>query len=286
MTESSSLHLPSLTPAERVNLGLRGPAPFYVRGEEAIQLSAICSAANVLVVMAGRFLSLDGHIQSFEFRLPPTADRVITHSSHPLGEGWILNFGVYAATGTPAHGQCWVRVRVMRGNAASAIALGTLAAGCLTSEQSIAFPGSPIRGTMDGPGFIRSITGSNPAAGAQISETVPTGARWRLLALRASLVTDATVANRQFQLQFDDGTNVFADAPSQHTQTASQTNLWTWNRGIGWVPTALLSTPLQNLAELPLMAGYRIRTVASNFQAGDNWASPQLLVEEFLEGAS
>ena len=37
--------------------------------------------------------------------------------------------------------------------------------------------------------------------------------------------------------------------------------------------------------DLILLAGHRIRTSTSSLQAGDDWGAPQLLVEEWLEGA-
>ena len=44
------------------------------------------------------------------------------------------------------------------------------------------------------------------------SETVPTGARWQLLALMVTLATDANVANRFPALAIDDGALVVFQA--------------------------------------------------------------------------
>src|SRR3954454_3952724 len=40
---------------------------------------------------------------------------------------------------------------------------------------------------------ISSVTGTNAAASAELSDSVPTNARWHLLAMTFSLVTSATV---------------------------------------------------------------------------------------------
>jgi hypothetical protein len=85
--------------------------------------------------------------------------------------------------------------------------------GYVTDTSRLSFPGSPIRSSIEGPGVLRSITGTNPAANAEISETVPTNARWRVHAIRFTLVTDANVANREVALTLDDGAAVFARSP-------------------------------------------------------------------------
>lgn len=61
------------------------------------------------------------------------------------------------------------------------------------------------------------IVGANPAAGAEVSETVPAGETWCLLGVRVTLVTSATVATRQPILTLDDGTNIFFENPAAST---------------------------------------------------------------------
>src|SRR5207244_3905006 len=56
---------------------------------------------------------------------------------------------------------------------------------------------------------LRSFLGTDQAAGSEISEVVPTGKFWRILAVRAQLVTSGTAGNRFPRLEIDDGTNIF-----------------------------------------------------------------------------
>jgi hypothetical protein len=95
----------------------------------------------------------------------------------------------------------------------------------------LAFPGVPIASPLDGGGALRSIAGTTPGAGAEISETVPTGARWELLAFQATFVTSAAAANRVPQLTLDDGTTVYFRLGAALNQAASLTQRRSWFQG-------------------------------------------------------
>lgn len=133
-----------------------------------------------------------------------------------------------------------------------------------------------------GTGEIEVIAGTDPAAGIEISQTVPTGFAWRLLAVTATLVTSAVAANREASLVLDDGTNIFARIPTSQNHAASLTRRVGWFHGA--TPAAVVTdTTLQ--AGLPndviLGAGFRVRIITTNLDAGDNWSAPILLVERF-----
>lgn len=131
-------------------------------------------------------------------------------------------------------------------------------------------------------GRIRSITGTDPAAGAEISEVVPDRRRWRILAVRFSLTTDATAADRIVHLHLDDGTSIFADVCVTTAHAASITKVYNFSNygSTQLAPTTCLYIPLP---PLPLMPGYRIKTITDNLQAGDDFTAPQLLVEEWID---
>ena len=157
-------------------------------------------------------------------------------------------------------------------------------AGYVTDAGTQAWPNGKIESSVEGPGLIRSITGTNPAAGVEISETVPTGARWRLLSIFFGLTTDATAATRIIQITLNDGTTDITTIQAFRTQTASISLSYYFNL-LGPDRTNLTgaSEVMQTLPEVLLMAGYKVKTNSYNIQAGDDFAVPQILVEEWIE---
>lgn len=268
---------------QRLAGALSSPSAFYMTGEDALQLSGWNITSNVRLTVSGRFMSCDGRVQSFGFDLALTTDRVIASVVRQLGEGWLLNFTVNTGGVTSPYGATFARVQVVRGMASSGVVLGTLASGYITAQQPIFFPGGKVGSSFDGQGNIREITGSDPAAGAEISETVPTGARWRLISFSANLVTDATVANRQPLVLLDDGGVSFYRSGVNRNHVASTSIPYVWAAGNGVLGDSLGAV----LGFLPttamMQSGYRVRTATTAIVAGDNWGPPQLLVEEWLE---
>lgn len=138
-----------------------------------------------------------------------------------------------------------------------------------------------MRGWLLGRGRLRSIAGTQPAAGADISEAVPTGKVWRLLSFRATLVASAQAANRQAGLRFDDGSAVFFEAPPKINQVASATQIYQWHGGSSLGNTISLTAEILFDADLLFLAGYRIKTNTLSIQTSDQWGAPQYLVEEW-----
>ena len=129
-------------------------------------------------------------------------------------------------------------------------------------------------------GFLKTVTVSNPAAGADISTAVPAGKVWRLVSIQGKLVTSATVANRTVRWSIDDGANVFYAVDANFTQAASLTE--TYSAGFGIVSAnsnTFAISPFPGVLLLP--AGFRINTVTTAIQATDQWSAITLLVEEF-----
>ena len=151
-----------------------------------------------------------------------------------------------------------------------------------------------MRSTREGAGRIRTVTGSNPAAGAQASDAVPTNAVWDLLTYSIVLVTDATSATRIVGAVVDDGVTanrraVLYGNQGGHTASLTRTHLFAKGEDdTGVNPGAFTDTDivLASFRHLPvrqLLGGYRIRTFSSGFQAGDDFAAPIFQVAEWLE---
>lgn len=273
-----------LTPAVRDQILLKKEAPaVYLGPADSLAIVSWNSLSTVTqLTLSGRFLNLEGEMIDFSERHVPNTDRSLAASNFRLGEGWLLSLQL-VSNSTPIVGQTFVRVATTRGAGQAGTALMTLMQGYCGALQALSWPLSPIVNTISGRGVIRSITGTDPAAGAEILEVVPTGARWRPIALAVSLVTDATVTNRSPELFFSDGTLAFYSCDPPAVQTASLNRFYNGSCG-GERLAAIAENPQWNIPnELILLAGFKIRTNTLNLQAGDNWAAPQMLVEEWLE---
>jgi hypothetical protein len=256
----------------------------YCTGEEQMRISSFNSLAGVELHLEARFMASNGQLVPIRQRHVPNTDRSLATQLVPLGDGWLSNVQIRATTGAPARGQCYVFVEIVRGTAGALQPLGALLADYVTDVQRIAWPGSPIRSSTEGRGFMRSFTGTNPAANVEFSETVPTGARWRLVALSVALVTDANVANRVPTLIVDDGALTYLESSVGGNLVASTTYQITASA----FGVANAFTPLAQGIPLPpdliLLAGHRMRSTTLNRQVGDDYGAPQLYVEEWIAG--
>jgi len=255
----------------------------YLTGEDNLRLTTIGAVAGVTIVMEGRLVTMDGRVVPLAERHTPNSNYTAATQIFGLSEGTLTNVQLRASSAGLLGGGVWCVLEIVRGGGSNAQALGTLLQGYATTNGRLAWPGSLILPATFGAGRIRSITGTDPAANVEISETVPAGVRWRLVAFSASLTTDANVAARDVRLVIDDGTTTLLQLPADQTQAASLTIRYTAIAG------APIATPRNTGAvitlprDLLLSPGYRIATLTASRQVGDNWTAPQYEVEEFIE---
>jgi len=175
---------------------------------------------------------------------------------------------------------------VVRGLASSALELSTLAQGYVTSKQRLGWPGGIFGSSLDGGGALRVISGTTPAAGANISETVPTGARWELLAVHFLFTTSAAVANRVVALGFNNGGQVYQYFMNQQNQAASLGWEYVFGQGLPALNAGSLLVAIAGLAVgNRLLAGDLIQTFTAAIQAADQFSQVRLVVREWIEGA-
>jgi hypothetical protein len=269
-----------------------GASPLYVTGEDTLRLTAFNSAAGVTVTLTGRFVPVPQRDDepplrpgAFRVDLVPTTNRVATVRLLPLSEGWLLDYAITISAGTPSHGQCFVKLQIVRGTAGATQLLSTIAQGYVTTSYDVGGIGVGLSGFTDGAGALRSITGTTPAPGVNINETVPTNARWDFLALSAQFQTAIAVANRIPYLSFDDGVNVFAYMADLQTQAASAIVFYQFGQGLNAQQAGVTNLNIApTVLGVRLGAGYRIRTVVGLLQAADQWSAVQYLVREWIEG--
>jgi len=263
-----------------------GEPGLWCTGEEALRITSFSGDGNAQVTLGIRFQEHDRLTPvAYQERHVPNTDRTAATSDYPLGEGWLKSVTAVASSGAPVYAHTFIRLDIIRSRGGVATVLHTLMQGPVSALTRRTWPGSPLQASIEGPGTIRSITGTNPAAGAEISETVPTGARWMLLSIRADLVTDGTAATRTPQLILDDGTTSLWVADPVGATSASLTRGFNAGAGADRPSSTLTELTWAIPYPMPLLAGFRIRTLTNNIVAGDNWGAPQLLVEEHLEAA-
>jgi hypothetical protein len=223
----------------------------------------------------------EGEIKEGQYTTAPFNLNVIF--SLPLYEGWLLSFTA-RQTGAITDG-VWAFLQVFITRTFSPVApppvQGLIWQGFVNYDSWNGWPGTPSKEISDGPGMLRYVVGSTPAAGAEISEAVPAQRRWTLLSFTALLTTSVTAASRNILLRTaDNSSNIFHESPCYLAQTASTT----FRYFLAQRPT--LTAPLSNCIamQMPprlfLKNGGTIKTSTTNIQAGDQWSAP---IYTFLE---
>ena len=141
-----------------------------------------------------------------------------------------------------------------------------------------------VGSSIEGGGYPRTVTGTNPPAGSDIAEGPPTGARWQLRTFSATLATSATVATRRPTLQYVQSGSVTAKVPQPATQAASLSARYFWSEGVPFTVVVGTTSNITAVVSGPiLLAGDGVQTATENFQAGDDWGAPIFTVTEWLE---
>jgi hypothetical protein len=271
-------------PAERfATAGVQPASALYVSAEDQLLINAWNSAAGAILDIRWRIMRADGQIVIDHQNLVLTSARATVSQMFPLCEGFLLGVTAAVSGATPRRGQTFVQVGIARGNTTNPEQGAILISDYCTALDFASWPGGQIRSPLEGPGFIRSITGTNPGAGAEISESVPTNARWRIIAVRFVLTTSATVANRFATVLIDDGTNTLMRSACVTAQPAGQTIPY------DFVPMAAIPNIQVFDLYAPFMQGvfmlngWRWRTTTASIQVGDQYAQVQYNVEEWID---
>jgi hypothetical protein len=190
---------------------------------------------------------------------------------------------VFGSAGGLVRGQCFCYAEIVRPQTSAGVGFFTLLADYVTNAATLGWPGGAIRQSVEGPGFLRSISVGNPAAGAEWSLTVPTNARWRVQAANSLFTASAGVANRVPECNLDDGANSFFIGEPNSVVVALGAPQVTF---ASTVPTAVANVA-DVTASIPspayLLAGHRINSRTLNIQAADQYSAIFVNVEEWIE---
>lgn len=257
---------------------------FVLDGQELARLTVVNATAGLTVQAQLRVLTPKGRIQHTRLEITPASNRTAVTISRALGDGVLVGGTIRVTAGSPLFGFTAVVLDLIQGLAGEQQSFLCLGAGYITANAPIILPSVAPAVFVDGPGAVRSITGSTPAAGAEINEVVPTGARWELLAFRFVTTWSATVANRTVTLNIDDGANVYYTGAANDVSTAGQVLTWQAAAGLSrTAPPVALNVVLPLYTGAKMLAGHRMRTLTGALQAGDQYSAPQYLVREWQE---
>jgi len=273
----------TLTRRPEIIAALRDLAPaarLYVPPGSFLYVELWSSLAGQTVTVVWALLLPDGRLMPSVVPLTPSGDRALNTYNFPLAEGFLI--ALTAASNTATRGRTWLHARITNSPGAGDYSQGLLAQGYLTANDRVFAPPADHRQSVEGRGALRAITGTDPAAGVEISETVPTNALWRPHSLSFTYVASGAAATRQSSLVVDDGAAVYGRYPAVGAILAGQTFVISYGGAgqseiVGGVAMSS-SFPIGIL----LPEGHRMRTVTNNLQAGDNMTAPVMLVEEWL----
>lgn len=273
---------------------MMGGRPFRVWAGDRIDL--VLAASVTTGIEADVRIDFDDGSQAtipFEFAHPDGTRTINRREGLTIGQdGWVT--GAIAATrvGGVERGEIYA---LLEAHGADLRIRHILARGYVYESHAISLGEQIEPGPEGGRGFIRTVTGTNPDAGAEVSEAVPSDAIWRLLAFGVVMAVDTASAGitAPVSLVVDDGAVTARKAifKNSNTQAANTTRTWFWGptdmMGGQIVTTSLADTQTvlyENSIgkELFLVEGDRIRTITPGIDPQDDYAAPIFQVEEWI----
>lgn len=258
------------------------PTAAYVGKDDSLWIMCSNNAPSTVTVNA-RFLMPSGEIKLNQWTIAFTLSRSAQFKQIQLTECFLLSVAVVSNTASSATNiSCYVAAIVSRLVPTAFNAAQSLCQGYSSGTMPISWPTGVNTTNVDCAGVPHVLVGGAPIAGAEISETVPANAKWKITSIQATFTTSATAGNRFPAVTLDDGTFTFGTYPACAGIAAASQFRYTWLVG------ALLGPGGENAqvgsipAETFLMPGFRIRTLTTGLAAGDQWSAPTYLVQEWL----
>lgn len=159
----------------------------------------------------------------------------------------------------------------------------SLCCGMVFARRAISYPVSGNELARPSAGVLRSFNGTDPAAGAEVSQTVTAGQLWNIKSVVVTLVTDANVANRRVHIVFRNGGGETVRAYATIDQAASTTVKYIFAH-YGYTPDETdTNTVLINIPDnVFLESGSDFITATTNIQVGDNFGAPRVTLEHWF----
>lgn len=214
----------------------------------------------------------------FRFTHLPAGDGTIETLFYPVDDVPIFLL-VTTGNGMADRGETYVSVRLSINNDD----FGTLVSGYVTSLSGLAYPYGKLEDNTSGRGHFLAYPGGIPAAGAEVSVTVPDGQMWRIRGIKLQLTTSATVGDREVSLIIKDADQEICFVPAGDVQAASLTYKYVYNAAEPWASSKVGTTVIQNMpTDIVLLPGGEIKTSTTNIKAGDAFNVPYIHIERWL----
>lgn len=255
--------------------------PLYLQRNDYIGFQITSNITNCTVRINYRFLTPDGQIKEGELNVPPFTS--VTLVDLNLYEGWLLSFSALVTSGNTQGQWAFMQALLFRVPVPSPLARATAVIwqGFLYFNGFNGWPGNTAKEITDGPGKLRFIQGSTPAAGSEINETVPVSRRWTLLSFLAALSTSAAVANRFPRAQITNGANTLYQIGSSFAQVASTVLLYNLAPGNQFYTDTNGDILIPFPTSIQLKSNWKIQTNTVGLQAADQWSSLFYVVQEW-----
>jgi hypothetical protein len=257
-----------------IDTGVQPPSRFYITQSEFLVVKILSSVASPALSITTRLIGPDGEVARNLDLVGAVTAGTLSTQLFKLGEGFLLDVCVSAFGTTLQRGQTFVSVGIQFGGATGQTPFMCLAADYVTNTMPVTWPGGLIRSSVDGPGWSGSIVSSTPAAGAQLTWTVPTGLRFVPITMYTLFTCSAAVANRLVQWNIKEpGGTILYKVSNTTNITASQV----YSIYLSTAPA--LTDTVANILVLPtpigfsLLAGSTVNSGFLNLQAADQIGS-------------
>lgn len=257
------------------------PSAYYVAPDDSIVCGALTDVAGVSINMLIRLLTPQGEVKLMPYTFSqPTLNAYGPVFEVPPVEGYLLGVLIWAVE--PDRGRCYVTVSVVRGIPPNLMSAGlVLLQGYVNTSCVLSYPTSPLEPALSGKGALISLS-ANPGLGQEFTFACPSFVRWRIISAFARLQTDAVVASREVHYVVSTNTGLTLGAFASGLKQSANTLLGYAFAPGGGVVASDYTSVITGPAQLELSQGFQFSSFTPLMDAGDQYTSVGVLVEEWL----
>lgn len=258
--------------------------PFYpVTNNDRLRIRVVTAQSSARTHLKARILTTIGEVVEVEHVLRWTTAQAIYEDQVYLTNGWLLSATAGSGGIGITAGNVFAEISLMTGHPDEVTPTAVLAAGYLTTERAIAWPGQiPIdpRSKQIRYGLLSTVT---VAAGTEFTFTPPAFSVWSDIMVYGRLTTSAVAGNRIPTLSIRQGGSELYRVMSEQVLGASDNRIFQF-AFIGR-PDYSGGTPGFGFINMPqlrlLTSANSIVSVTQNLDAADQW---DLLTLSGVEG--